>query len=340
MALLGVLAVYYAFAASLPHMTLWWEIVFLGVVLIPAIFGITWLALPLWRAKGLGLAGAAFGVLAVVCEIAALDILADFSKLAALTLISFWFLGFFETVLWVALVAAIIPAVDAFSVFRGPTGHIVEERPSIFETIAFGFPVPGRRDIKLDWESAGPNVTGYNVYRVSPGGRNPLNGDELIEGTSYSLDGLPTDAKRSYVVESVTDGRRAASAPVPAPQPGDEAEAPPTTSPGAPRDLVASAEGSFARLGPPDILFFGLFLAAAARFRLRIGWTWVAMAASFGTTLALAVWLDLSGLPALPLLSLGFLIPNADLIWRELRKPRPRPDPTSGQSHRGGNERS
>ena len=326
MALLAVLTLYYAFAASLPHMTLWWEIVFLGVVLIPAIFAITWLILPLWKAKGLGLAGAAFGALAVVCEIVGLDILADFSKLAALTLISFWFLGFFETVLWVALVAAIIPAVDAFSVFRGPTGHIVEERPSIFETIAFGFPVPGRRDIKLDWESPRLRVTGYNVYRASPAERDPLNGEDLIQGTSYSLDGAPADADRSYFVESVgTDGRRAASAPVPAPQPGDEAEAPPTASAGAPRDLVATAEGSFARLGPPDILFFGLFLAAAARFRLRVGWTWVAMAASFGTTLALAVWLELSGLPALPLLSLGFLIPNADLIWKELRSARRRP---------------
>ena len=328
MALLAVLTVYYAVAASLPHMTLWWEIVFLGVVLIPAIFGIIWLVLPLWRAKGLGLAGAAFGVLAVLCEVASLDILADFSKLAALTLISFWFLGFFETVLWVALVAAIIPAVDAFSVFRGPTGHIVEERPSIFETIAFGFPVPGRRDIRLDWESPRLKATGYNVYRVSSGGatpRDPLNGDDLLEGTSYSFDGVPTDEKRLYVVESMgTAGRRTASAPVPAPQPGDEAEAPTTASAGAPRNLVASAEGSFARLGPPDILFFGLFLAAAARFRLRIGWTWLAMAASFGTTLALAVWLELSGLPALPLLSLGFLIPNADLIWREIRGARRR----------------
>jgi hypothetical protein len=161
-----------------------------------------------------------------LCEVVGLDILADFSKLAALTLISFWFLQFFETVLWVALVAAIIPVVDAFSVFRGPTGHIVEERPSIFETIAFGFPVPGESDP--------------------------------------------------------------------------------------------------ARLGPPDLLFFGLFLAAADRWDLRVGWTWVAMAASFGTTLALAVWLDLSGLPALPLLSLGFLIPNADLIWRQLRGARRR----------------
>lgn len=330
MALLAVLTVYYAVAASLPHMTLWWEIAFLGFVLIPAIFGIIWLVLPLWRAKGLGLAGAAFGVLAVLCEVAGLDIVADFSKLAALTLISFWFLGFFETVLWVALVAAIIPAVDAFSVFRGPTGHIVEERPSIFETIAFGFPVPGRRDIRLDWESPRLKVTGYNVYRVSPGEQKtrpePLNGDDLIKGTSYSLDGAPADEKRFYVVESVgTEGRGAASGPVLAPQPGDEANAPATvTVVGAPRDLVATAEGSFARLGPPDILFFGLFLAAAARFRLRVGWTWLAMAASFGTTLALAVWLELSGLPALPLLSLGFLIPNADLIWSEIRGARRR----------------
>ena len=332
MALLAVLSVYYAVAASLPNMTLWWEIVFLGVVLIPAIFGVIWLLLPLWQAKGLGLAGVAFGALAVVCEVAGLDILADFSKLAALTLISFWFLGFFETVLWVALVAAIIPAVDAFSVFRGPTGHIVEERPSIFETIAFGFPVPGRRDITLDWETPRLKVTGYNVYRVSPGGetlRDPVNGEDLIQGTSYELGGVPTDVKRSYVVESVgTGGGGAASAPLLAPQPGDEAEAPATAGRGAPRDLVATAEGSFARLGPPDILFFGLFLAAAARFRLRIGWTWVAMAASFGTTLALAVWLELSGLPALPLLSLGFLIPNAALIWREIRGARRRRDVT------------
>jgi hypothetical protein len=224
--LLAGLVIYYTVARSLPNMTLWWEVVFLGVVLIPAIFGLVWLALPLWRAKGLFPIGAAFGALAVLCEVAGLDIMADFSKLAALTLISFWFLGFFETVLWVTLVAAIIPVVDAFSVFRGPTGHIVEERPSIFETIAFGFPVPG--------------------------------------------------------------------------------------------------EAEPARLGPPDLLFFGLFLAAADQWNLRVAWTWVALAASFGTTLALAVWLDLSGLPALPLLSLGFLIPNADLIWRELRGARRR----------------
>ena len=38
-----------------------------------------------------------------------------------------------------------------------------------------------------------------------------------------------------------------------------------------------------------------------------------------GATIALAVWLELAGLPALPGLSLGFLLPNADRIWRAVR---------------------
>ena len=35
-------------------------------------------------------------------------------------------------------------------------------------------------------------------------------------------------------------------------------------------------EGS-ANIGPPDILFFALFLSTAARFGLRVGWTWTTM---------------------------------------------------------------
>jgi hypothetical protein len=78
-------------------------------------------------------------------------------------------------------------------------------------------------------------------------------------------------------------------------------------------------EDNSAQLGLPDILFFALFLAAAARFGLRLGWTWLAMALSFGTTLALAVAFDVAGLPALPLLSVAFVLVNADLLWRQLR---------------------
>ncbi len=71
-----------------------------------------------------------------------------------------------------------------------------------------------------------------------------------------------------------------------------------------------------ASLGPPDVVFLSLFLAAAARFHLRVAATFLATVALLGLTLALAVVFDLNGLPALPAVSLGFLLPNADLIWR------------------------
>lgn len=230
-ALAVALGLYYATAERLPELSLWWGVAFISIVVIPAVFALVWFALPLWRVRGVGPFGIAFAVLAVVLQLSGLDILADFAKLAALTLIAFWFLTYFETAAWVTIVALIIPLVDAFSVFRGPTGHVIEERPTLFETIAFGFPIPGEQEP--------------------------------------------------------------------------------------------------ARLGPPDILFFALFLGAAARFRLRVGWTWAAMAASFGLTLVLAVWLDLAGLPALPFLSLAFLLPNADRLWRSLRR---LPDPARAPS--------
>jgi hypothetical protein len=78
------------------------------------------------------------------------------------------------------------------------------------------------------------------------------------------------------------------------------------------------AGGSF-QLGLPDVLFFSLFLAAAARWHLRVAATWAAMTASFGITIALAVWVDpfgIGGLPALPLLCISFLVVNADLLRR------------------------
>jgi hypothetical protein len=77
--------------------------------------------------------------------------------------------------------------------------------------------------------------------------------------------------------------------------------------------------GVAAGLGPPDILFFALFLAAAARWQLRPGWTWLAMTAMYSLTLVLANATDVNGLPALPFLSFGFLLANCDLIWRRVR---------------------
>jgi hypothetical protein len=177
--------------------------------------------LPLWRARGLLLVGLALGVLAFTLEAGDFKLAANFAKLAAMMLLGFAFLDLFESLAWVVLVAALIPWVDAYSVWRGPTRHIVEEQRELFTTLSIAFPAPGER-------------------------------------------------------------------------------------------------GS-ANLGLPDVLFFALFLGAAARFHLRLFWTWVALVASFGVTLLAATTLDVAGLPALPLLSLAFLAPNADLIWRRLR---------------------
>jgi len=220
-ALALVLGVYYAVAESLTNFTIWWEVAILSFLVMPAVFALLYLALPLWRARGLALVGIATSVLAAALDVAGLDVLANFAKLGAVTLLAFWFLSYFETAAWVALVAVIIPWVDAYSVWRGPTKHILTHQRELFTTFSFAFPVPGER--------------------------------------------------------------------------------------------------STAQLGLPDVLFFALFLAATVRFGLRTRLTWLTLTLSFGATMALTVAFDINGLPALPLLALGFLLPNADLLWKKLR---------------------
>ena len=78
-------------------------------------------------------------------------------------------------------------------------------------------------------------------------------------------------------------------------------------------------ETATVNIGPPDVIFFALFLAAADRFRLRVAWTWLAMTVCLAATLALVWTWNVSGLPALPAVCLGFLLPNADLLWRDVR---------------------
>jgi hypothetical protein len=222
-ALLAVLlGAYYAFGDELADVSTRWELAFLAFVLMPAVFALVWLALPFRRDGRLFVAALALLALAVAFELADLEALANFAKLGLMTALGFWFLSYFESVLWVALVALVIPLVDSFSVWRGPTKHIVEEEPQVFEVFSFAFPSPGSE--------------------------------------------------------------------------------------------------TSANLGLPDLLFFALFVAAAARWNLRVGWTWLALTLSLGATMLLAVEWGVSGLPALPGLAFGFLIPNADLLWREFQR--------------------
>jgi hypothetical protein len=226
-ALAAALSLYYSFHESLWRGSVWEEIAFLGFVVIPAVFGLVYLVLPFWRSPPLQLfvTGLGFVVLAVVLELVGASFPADFAKLAAMTALAWVFLRYFEDIGWVVLIALIVPWVDAYSVWRGPTHNIITHRQNVFTTLSFAFPVPG--------------------------------------------------------------------------------------------------ENASAKLGLPDLLFFALFLGAAARFRLRVLLTWLGLTASVGGTLALSYWADVRGLPALPLLALGFLLPNADLLWRAVREARP-----------------
>jgi hypothetical protein len=220
-ALLALLVAYDELAPHLWRVSTWWDVVWIACVLMPAVFGLVLLALPLREDPRLLPAGIVFVLLAVLLTVTHVDVGANFARLGATTCLGWWFLGYFETLAWVVLVAAIIPWVDAYSVWRGPTKSIVNNHEHVFTVLSFAFPVLG--------------------------------------------------------------------------------------------------EHAAANLGVPDLLFFALFLAASARFGLRVYATWVCLVAALGATIAITVWLDLNGLPALPAIAIGFLVPNADLIWHRLR---------------------
>src|SRR4029079_9084308 len=78
-------------------------------------------------------------------------------------------------------------------------------------------------------------------------------------------------------------------------------------------------EHDAARIGPPDVFFFALFLGASARFGLRVGATWLGMTLALSLTLLLTYVFDVAGLPALPGIALGFVLPNLALLWRRGR---------------------
>jgi hypothetical protein len=216
---------YAAVAGNLPDVSTRADVAVLALLVLPAFMSLVWLALPLWRMPFpvLLFGGTGLVVCWIVLDVVGLDALADVVKLSSFVLLGFWLLALFEELWWIALVALIIPWIDAWSVATGPTRYVTHRQPGFFEHVSVAFPVTG--------EHASLNV------------------------------------------------------------------------------------------GPPDVIFFALFLAAADRFGLRVGWTWICMTAALSLTVVL-VWLADVGLPALPADAVGFLLPNADLIWRNVRSAR------------------
>ena len=218
-----------ALATELPGVSDGIDVALVALVLIPAAFSVAWLLLPFADARGLLPCGLGLVGLCVLLDLAGLGAAFNVAKLVALVLLGLWFLRLFDELSWVVLVAALIPWADIYSVYRGPTREVVEQRPGVFERVAVEFSLPGTHDA--------------------------------------------------------------------------------------------------ARIGPPDVFFFALFLAASARFGLRVGATWVGMTVCLSLTLVATYVFDVAGLPALPGIALGFVLPNVDLLWRALRE---RSAPSSG----------
>jgi hypothetical protein len=220
----GALVAWFEVAPHLGSVSTWEGVAIVAIVLMPAMFTLTWLALPVWRRpKQLAIAVGLLAVATVVLSEAGAPVFANLAKFATVTGAGLLFLNAFEALSWVVTVALIIPWIDAYSVWRGPTRSITEHHPAVFSRLSVAFVVPG---------------------------------------------------------------------------------------------------GDSARLGLPDILFFSVFLGASVRWNLRPGWTWLAMTAGLGGTIALTTVWSTSGLPALPAIALGFLLPNADLLWRQLAAAR------------------
>ena len=141
-----LLSVYAVGHERLPNLSDWGDVAFLTFLVIPLMFVLVWLALPVRELLGplrLGLAALGFVLLAVLLSIADLDIGANLAKLAAATLVGWWFLTFFEAAWWVALIAVLIVPVDLISVARGPTKTITEEQPEVFEALSVAMPITG-----------------------------------------------------------------------------------------------------------------------------------------------------------------------------------------------------
>jgi hypothetical protein len=324
LALFAALLAYYAFFRYGPNLPTNADVLFVGFVLIPTVFALVWIALPLRRWRGLLGAAIALAVLAIVTDRAGFDVVANFAKLGAATAVAFWFLSYFESALWVALVALLIPVVDSYSVWRGPTRHIISERPEVFTALSFSYPLMGERQVFLSWREPFAGPTTYDVLR-EPGGKQndePLRDDNANGLLGFAEAELDARGDYRYRVVALYPVTNVTSPEIPSYWQDTNRGSPlqvSTLDQRAPRDVRIESVDSSAKLGLPDLLFFALFLAAADRFGLRRGATWVAMTLSLGATLAGTYFFEADGLPALPLLAFGFLLPNLDLLWREWR---------------------
>ncbi len=86
-------------------------------------------------------------------------------------------------------------------------------------------------------------------------------------------------------------------------------------------------QGTAGQLGVSDAVFISMFAAWAMRYGFRRAATLVGLALGLIASLLLSIALD-RAIPALPLIAVGYLLPNVDRVWRLFgREPAPTNEP-------------
>lgn len=331
-ALLALLGLYYSVSEFLPNLPEYGDVLWVDFALTALSFAPVYLALGI-RNRGSAIAVAAFtAALAAVLHLSGSGLAASIPKLVAAALVGFVFLRFCEKLWLLVAIALLAPVMDTVSVWRGPTNQIITKAPQVFDAFSVASPIPGERVVTLRWDSPRQGkIAGYLVYRRRGGGRERLltkkpfclPADECGRSIAFANSGQPAAARAFYrlVAVGTSGGTSEATISVPAVGKG-RARTGARSGPLAPANLSAETAPASAGLGLSDVIFFALFAAGAARFGLRPRATWLALVASIGLTSVAAVYwnvFNLNGFPAIPGLSLAFLLINADLIWRRLR---------------------
>ncbi len=346
---LALLALYYSISELLPNLSELGDVLWVDFALPVLIFAPVYLALGL-RNRLSAVVGAILAALvATFLYLGGETLAASIPKLAAAALVGFIFLRFCEKLWLLVAIALLAPVMDTISVWRGPTNRILTTAPQVFDAFSVASPIPGERSITLSWDAPrGSQIAGYLIYRRRGGGgerrltKKPfcLPEDACGRSVAFTNFAQPAGAQAVYRIVIAGTAGKTSEATVSVPAVGDgKAHASVRSDPLAPKDLKAETAPATAGLGLSDVIFFALFLAGAVRFRLRPVATWLALVASVGVTGVLADYGDffaLKGFPAIPGLSLAFLLANGDLIWQRLRsredidddfEPRPVPLP-------------
>ena len=165
LALLLALALYYGASRELSEFGPWTEVAFMSAVVIPAMFALVLVGLPLRLDSYLGIGALVLALVTAALTLAELEVAAYFAKFATVVALGWWAIRVFEEAWWVALLALVVVPVDILSVLFGPTRVIVEDLdPKVFGYGSITFPVPGFEVGQAGYQLGLPDVLFFALF--------------------------------------------------------------------------------------------------------------------------------------------------------------------------------